>query len=121
MITLATLEQATAQEVFNQVYIHLIKQNEKCSNGDICLYRNKTKEDVVLKCAAGCLISDEEYTGDFEENSWVTLVEEERVPAVHKELIVLLQEVHDNHLPSTWKRVLDDYAELYKLTIPTLD
>ena len=36
MITLSTLDTATEQEVFDQVYLHLIEQNEQAidENGD---------------------------------------------------------------------------------------
>jgi len=121
MITLATLEQATAQEVFDQVYRHLIKQNQKCIKEDKCLYRYETEEGNVLKCAAGCLISDEEYTEKFEENSWITLVVEEHVPAAHRELIMKLQEIHDNYLSVNWKSNLDVYAAQENFNIPRLD
>ena len=56
MITLATLEQATAQQVFTQVKNHLLKQNEKSMINGICAYRGSNG----LQCAAGCLMSDEE-------------------------------------------------------------
>lgn len=36
MITLATLPQATAQEVFDQVKNHLLTQKVRCTNGTIC-------------------------------------------------------------------------------------
>ena len=39
MITLATLSQATEQEVFDQVAVHLMTQGEKSSTGATCRYR----------------------------------------------------------------------------------
>lgn len=110
MITLATLPQATEQQVFDQVSKHMLKQNEKslCDNGLGCSYRNK----LGLKCAAGCLIADSEYTEDFEGVGWDNLViDEAAVPALHVGLIVKLQEIHDNTKVSYWKNKLAELAK----------
>lgn len=90
MITLATLPQATAQQVFDQVARHMLTQNARASDGTRCKYREGS-----LKCAAGCLISDDEYKTEFENSSWVLLAERGKVPAEHSDLIRELQRVHD--------------------------
>jgi hypothetical protein len=61
MITLKTLGKATLQQVFDQVANHLMDQGERAatvnSSGRVtCYYRLND-----LKCAAGCLIGDDEY------------------------------------------------------------
>ena len=66
MITLKTLGKATAQEVFDQVATHLLTQNERSLDGASCSYRNCDG----LKCAAGCLISDDEYDNQMEGIDW---------------------------------------------------
>ena len=55
-INLSNLAQASTQEVFDFVAIHLLTQNEKSGDDQVCYYRSPTG----LKCAAGCLIADDE-------------------------------------------------------------
>lgn len=100
MITLATLEQATAREVFEQIKNHMLTQNKKCQlvEDGACAYRNKEG----LKCAAGCLIADDEYKENFELNNWDMLVYKKVVPAVHSKLIKDLQLIHDCYDPDQW-------------------
>jgi|SRR5687768_7570045 len=111
MITLKTLAQATTQEVFNQITAHLLKQNEKSMVGLGCAYRS---ELLGLKCAAGCLISDTEYTKEMDEgeSGWDNLIEKELVPStVHDQLIIGLQYVHDCVPAYQWSMVLKNYAD----------
>lgn len=68
MITLKTLPNASAQQVFDQVAAHLLTQKEKAKQFNTCKYRVEHR-DKVLKCAAGCLIGDDEYEGCFEGTS----------------------------------------------------
>ena len=116
MITLKTLPQATAQEIFDQVAIHLLKQNQRsCREIDgVCVYRNS----YGLKCAAGCLIGDDEYTPAFEDNTWGGLEDMNLVPSNHNDLIVQLQRIHDNCDPRIWNVRLAELAFQYGLTMP---
>lgn len=111
MITLKTLSQATEQEVFDQVARHLLDQNA-CSfrRGYGCQYRCDT-----LKCAAGCLISDDEYDPGIEGADWMTLACDHKVPPDHKKLIRSLQLIHDQNSPDAWRRKLEDLAATYNL------
>lgn len=93
MITLATLPQATEQEVFNQVVRHLKQQNKQASYKHNCMYRLPHSN---LKCAAGCLIGDDEYSPQFERTGWHTLSRRGLVPEAHKTLISKLQSWHDS-------------------------
>lgn len=116
MITLKTLPQATAQEVFDQVATHLLKQNKKAireSDGS-CMYRTSSG----LKCAAGCLIGDDEYTYEFEWQSWGDLATERIVTDSHFDLIFGLQRIHDNSKPSDWCARLEILAQELGLTMP---
>lgn len=106
MITLATLNKATAQEVFDQVATHLLTQNRKSIGSMECLYRSE-----IGKCAAGCLISDDEYDPKFEGKSWHGLITFHNIPNKHKELIERLQVVHDNFIPIEWRNVLIKIGE----------
>lgn len=108
MITLATLAAATPRDVFDQVRAHLLAQNARATT------YNKLNDDVAccyragaLKCAAGCLISDAEYSADMEGNTWHGLTELHVVPEAHKELIGKLQNIHDFREPYTWAATLD--------------
>ncbi len=113
MITLKTLPQATTQEVFDQVARHLLTQNQKSMGSDRCLYRGPNG----LKCAAGCLIGDDEYdplfdslTSSLTSTGWGSLVNNNLVPKDHQELIVELQQVHDQlQVHSNWR---DDLINL---------
>lgn len=108
MITLATLPQATAQEVFDQVKNHLLTQNRKSYGGfGSCVYRGENG----TKCAAGCLISDEEYRKEFENQTWYTLCMEGRVPIQHQSLISDLQDIHDHFITREWPSELKKLAE----------
>lgn len=96
MITLKTLPTATKQEVFDQVATHLIRQcrkslKEKYLLRPIGAYRG----DGGLKCAAGCLIADDEYDIGMERTLWRDLISQGKVPKEHWLLIDALQVVHD--------------------------
>jgi hypothetical protein len=121
MITLQTLEQATAQEVFEQAAIHLLTQNEKCkglikSGKEICVYKN----DKNQKCAAGCFISGEEYMREFEANSWLDLVKEFNITPKHQVLIGELQNIHDTKIVEEWEEYLYNLGNEFSLNIDFL-
>lgn len=106
MITLKTLAQATEQEVFDQVARHLLTQKVRSENeNNLCLYRNGD-----LKCAAGCLIGDDEYDPRIEDWNWRRLVQHGTVPREHARLISQLQRVHDTVAPEYWKVKLKGLA-----------
>jgi len=112
MITLKTLPQATEQEVFDQVVNHLLTQGERSSSdidGD-CRYRYKD-----LKCAAGCLVSKEEYKEVFEGWTWPDLVRDHGVSENHEELIGDLQDIHDGTDPEFWEFALSELSAEYSL------
>jgi hypothetical protein len=106
MITLETLKTATEQEVFDQVARHLLIQNKQCLIGSECAYRSPDG----LKCAAGCLIGDDEYKPYFESRPWDWLVGNGDTPNHHSFLIDRLQKVHDHCLPFQWKEQLQKVA-----------
>lgn len=98
MITLATISSATAQEIFDQVAAHLIRQGQpalgRLTNSAMsasCMYRGVDG----LKCAAGCLIADEEYNPQMEGHGWIDLVYEGLVGDEHSSLVDALQGAHD--------------------------
>ena len=119
MITLKTLHEATEQEVFDQVARHLLTQNKASLDmlGNSCQYRGIDG----LKCAAGCLISDDEYQPDMERTYWGELVNSNLAPKEHEEIIAMLQDIHDDWPPSRWLFALKDLAAERNLNTSVLD
>jgi hypothetical protein len=120
MITLKTLPTATAQEVFDHIVNHLRTQKKQAYNNDVfvedCVYRLEC-EGVVLRCAAGCLIADDEYRPEFDSGrySWKKMIEKEWVPNNHNELIASLQLVHDAKMVLSWENSFKSVAQKYNL------
>lgn len=117
MITLKTLPQATEQEVFDQIAVHLLTQNRKSSDRHQCMYKSKDG----LKCAAGCLISDEEYMEFFERKEWRSLANDTYVPSNHIGLIANLQVIHDSYEECEWKNRLIDIARIKGLNTTAIE
>lgn len=126
-ISLENLHLATAQQVFDQVATHLLTQNERSftsGNENECAYKGKDG----LKCAAGCLISDDNYKiigrKSIEGKNWGFVIGylEKKLPnvAAHNELIFRLQNLHDNESPKHWHYALIKLANSEGLTMPTL-
>lgn len=122
MITLKTLSQATEQEVFDQIAKHLLTQMKKSQEiyskeydgpEPNCLYRSPDG----LKCAAGCLIGDDEYFPEFEYRTWEHLCkcEHEQFPLIHMELISELQDIHDDFEVIDWKGKLIELTNKFDL------
>ena len=111
-ITLATLEQATEQEVFDQVSQHLITLDAQSTDDRTCQYHYG-----ALQCAAGCLISDEEYKPEMEGLPWSRLCEKYVVTVAHSILITELQHIHDQRHPDVWDEALNKLAAEYGLEV----
>lgn len=116
-ITLANLAEATPQQVFDQVVKHMLTQNRQSKNHEVggCFYRHGD-----LKCAAGCLISDDEYKPEMDTmetgTTWVELVDNDLVPTTpHDDLIGRLQDIHDSYLPVDWPVRLNNLAKTHHL------
>jgi hypothetical protein len=113
MITIATLEKATEQQVFDQMAVHMLTQNQRSfmDDNETCAYRNGHE----LMCPAGCLFSDEEYKKikPDDRGTWRTLVENELVPSYHCALISDVQSIHDQHEPHEWLTRLQGVIQRY--------
>lgn len=95
-------ELLTKQEIFDKVAKHLLKQKIRSINPrlGVCAYRSHFRGKKLM-CAAGCLIRDSSYNKLMEyKNPLHVLVKNALYEsgAVHLELIVDLQKVHDNAL-----------------------
>jgi len=112
-ITLATLPKATAQEVYSQVRNHLLTQKIKSMSEERkgCVYHGPDG----LKCAAGCLLSAEEYRPTMEGKVWAYLVDRKMVPGAHQGLISGLQVIHDLRDSASWEHCLNKLAADFNL------
>ena len=110
------------QEVFTFVVTNLLQQNEKSvSCMGMCLYRCYKEDGRVLKCAAGWLIPDEDYTPEFDsQDGDVTFVEGSlnnratnyfRAKGFNLDLLFYLQSTHDRFNVKDWK---NEFAILAK-------
>lgn len=100
------------QLVFDTVAEHLLKQGKKSfyvdnKNVKVCAYRG----DGGLKCAAGCLIPDEQYDSSIESVGWRKLAERGVVSYNCCPLIDDLQDIHDSVKPKNWLSCLHEYAD----------
>ena len=117
MITVKTLHQATAQEVFDQIAEHLLKQGKKSQTiTGSCKYRGPDG----LRCAAGCLLGDDEYDPQFEDRTWWTVLSMLSVTYgisvySHDALISQTQEIHDSYTPDEWRSLLSKLATKFDL------
>lgn len=113
----------TAQEIFNTVATHLLTQMQKSLLDGRCVYRHPDG----LKCAVGCLITDEEYQSTMEGNSITTLIYHDPMMENFKiypsllrfvdqvSLLRALQRIHDGIDPEFWEENLKITAHSYKL------
>ena len=111
----------TKQEVFDKVATHLLTQNKKaiCPIDGRCKYR--TSEG--LKCAAGIMISDDEYSPEMESwavNHLITKYNLEKI-APFKDLLYKLQGIHDWKEVQNWKTELQKLAVSHNLSTAVLD
>ena len=111
-----TFNAATAQEVFDFVAHHLLTQNEKSARGYVCGY----KSQGTLKCAAGCLISDENYDKSFESYTW-DLVSTKLGMVNQWSLVRDLQMLHDHTIVRKWKNELIDLANFRGLSTAVME
>ena len=121
MITLKNLHLATEQEIFDQVARHLLTQMETSIVGSVCKYRHIKQDGTILKCAAGCLIADDEYIKDFERKTWSLLIEKYGIPNTNAWLISQLQILHDTMATEYWKNELEILAKGFNLNTEVLN
>ena len=108
-------DDASAQEVYDFVAAHLLRQGEQSKDDVSCLYR----DEEGRSCAVGCLIPDAVYS-DSMEGDLDDLVHGygPRLPSFfkrHFRLLRDLQEVHDRSSPYWWQRNLLQTAVAYDL------
>ena len=112
-ISVKTLSSVSAQQVFDFVANHLLRQNQKALQHEICKYR---VENSDLKCAAGCLIPDDIYDPKMEGTRYHGLIPKYAFPNEHVYLIEELQSIHDSESVKDWKEQLNILAKKNNLT-----
>jgi hypothetical protein len=115
------------QQIFDKVSTHLLAQNKrssfiKDSGQEYCRYRQDG-----LMCAVGCLIPDDKYEPEMENqlveaprvlNSLTAIVDVKDDEVIG--LLVKLQEIHDNTSPPEWFEHLGSLAGRYSLNTEAL-
>ena len=105
----------TKQEIFDIVSKHLLTQNRQALDEmGSCSY----KTEHGLKCAIGCLFTDEEYAEDFEGNNVFDLHKNNLLPIRFRTEVRFLSElqgIHDEFFPNEWKDELKQIAIDYEL------
>jgi len=110
----------TPQQIFDKVATHLLKQNAKSFDPNYgCLYRSKDN----LKCAVGCLFSDQDYRPVYEGLGIDYLIKYNLLPnntlkklfICNKSLLQELQVCHDSVPVCEWKTNLATIAKKFNL------
>lgn len=111
-MTIQEVNNKSLQEIFDFVANHLLAQNGKAIENDMCRYRSGN-----LKCAVGALIADEDYDCKFENSSIRTLRDklEGSIFADISEpkliLLMHLQSIHDTRQVASWPEALSGLAK----------
>lgn len=139
-VHLDNLNEKTYQEVFDFVVEKLFEQGEPSHLDGACMYRSYNDDGKKLKCAAGQLMTDEQYIqlDDPEGKPWITIANNIGI-VNHIDLIGDLQYVHDfdvdrdsadedsvvppsrEYIIENWKRRFRDRAKKYDLNTNVLD
>ena len=102
------------REIFDKVKTHLLAQGERALEGSMCVYHAQSG----LKCAVGCLITEEAYIEALEGDTIDTADDLGLRAALEASGISLdrttinmlfrLQSIHDNVYPPDWVNELDN-------------
>ena len=98
-ITLSTINEFSLDAIIQHIAHHLILQNARAHNGG-CVYRDAKTGN---KCAVGCIISDEEYTPEFEKMGILNRVFDAfNIEKDRRYLLDELQRIHDRCMVLEW-------------------
>jgi hypothetical protein len=115
----------TLQEVFDTAAMHMLQQGEAAKNtSGNCFYRSPNG----CRCPVGWLIPDNLYRPDLEGNIVRSLSIESVLTSAgvlpirmqgdyerYMDLLVELQQIHDNREPRQWKSYLISLAQRFNL------
>ncbi len=105
----------TNQEIFDKVAAHLLTQNARSYYEMSCRYRGPNG----LRCAVGCLITDEAFKYELEgQSASNTMVKNAlkkslgmtRMTVKTVGLLMRLQSIHDCNTPESWEQELKNEA-----------
>jgi hypothetical protein len=102
-MTIQQINNKSFQEIFDFVANHLLTQNERAFENEMCCYRAGN-----LKCAVGALIADEDYDCNFENKSLLSLrneLEKSIFSYIEDNKVILLNQlqcIHDSYGPESW-------------------
>lgn len=115
------------QQVYNKIATHLVTQGVQANAGgaigDSCLYRSP----AGLKCAIGCLISDENYHPNMENRDVEAIAAwyPDAIPDVDIDFLNEMQSVHDSncnwYYKGQMKLSLANVAGMYGLDASILE
>lgn len=107
------------QETFNTIVRHLRAQGVKShvwdwqTQGYMCYYRRGD-----LKCAAGCLIPDELYKPEMENNGILQVDKVFNLNLPDIALVSRMQRIHDNCHVRDWEHHFKMAAKEFNLVVP---
>jgi hypothetical protein len=118
----------TLQEVFNTIYIGMVKQQAYAwdtRSPGVCHYRLNLGDGRLLKCAVGMLIPDDRYQPVIEQKiagHAITICGLHELDQ-HMATLARLQCMHDEHAKaarpfSEYLNALRDFARTQGLTVP---
>lgn len=109
------------QSVFDKIVGHLRKQGCKSQSGPADSYRCLYRGPKGTKCAAGCLIEDDEYLPEMESQKFNSLIRSSLGESLQRfsnnqDLICALQNIHDETSVSGWEFYFKQIAKDFNLT-----
>lgn len=112
IVSIRNLHEVSEMDVLEFITAHLLSQRKMSRtftpvlNRTICRYKHDD-----LRCAAGCLIPDEDYRPEMEGNVWYTLINKKMVPPHHAWVIAKAQSIHDFTPVKAWAEELQKLKE----------
>lgn len=112
------------QEIFNRIAVHLLSQKDRSVDDSVDDYQCVYRGPGGIKCAIGCLITDDAYTDKLENNNIYdykvqsALIKSgviDRADASVIDFLARMQEIHDDTDVVDWKRALIALAKKFKL------
>ena len=97
------------KEIFDRVKTHLLAQGETANDNTMCVYHSQSG----LKCAVGCLITEDAYREAFEGRAVADepvrrALEASGINTDNNTISMLtnLQSIHDDKAPDEWEDLL---------------
>ena len=117
-ITLETLEACEAQELFDQIVEHLLKQNKRSVNA-----QNEPAYYGLdgCKCPVGSLIPEDKYQKDFEGKGFYYVLLKLSLPRAYEWMMDRFEDIHYESPPEQWGDELKAMAIDMELSLTRLE